>query len=145
MRNRNYQSEKFIEEYNKLNEHQRRAVDTIDGPVMVIAGPGTGKTQILSARIGKILLETDTQPRNILCLTYTEAGVIAMRKRIFDFIGPDAYRVNIYTFHAFCNEVIQDNLNLFEKKWLDPVSDLERLELFKQLIDSFPKNHLLKR
>ncbi len=48
---------KFREEYQKLNEEQKKAVDTIEGPVMVIAGPGTGKTQILAARIGKILLE----------------------------------------------------------------------------------------
>ena len=116
------QLQKFNTEYNRLNEQQKRAVDTIEGPVMVIAGPGTGKTQILSARIGKILLDTDTQPQNILCLTYTDAGVIAMRKRILDFIGADAYKVNIYTFHAFCNDVIQDNLGLFEKNALDPVA-----------------------
>ncbi len=145
MPSNNYQLDKFNKEYNQLNEHQKKAVDTIEGPVMVIAGPGTGKTQILSARIGKILLDTDTQPQNILCLTYTDAGVIAMRKRILEFIGADAYRVNIYTFHAFCNDVIQDNLGLFEKTALDPVSDLQRIDLFKQLIDSFPKNHLLKR
>ncbi len=141
----NYQLEKFNTKYQRLNEHQKRAVDTIEGPVMVIAGPGTGKTQILSARIGKILLDTDTQPQNILCLTYTDAGVIAMRKRILEFIGADAYKVNIYTFHAFCNDVIQDNLGLFEKTALDPVSDLQRIDLYKQLIDAFPKNHLLKR
>jgi ATP-dependent DNA helicase UvrD/PcrA len=140
-----YQLEKFNKEYNRLNPQQKKAVDTIEGPVMVIAGPGTGKTQILSARIGKILLDTDTQPQNILCLTYTDAGVIAMRKRILEFIGADAYRVNIYTFHAFCNDVIQDNLSLFEKNALDPVSDLQRIDLFKQLIDSFPRNHPLKR
>ncbi len=80
-----YQLEKFNKEYNRLNKSNRNAVDTIEGPVMVIAGPGTGKTQILSARIGKILLDTDTQPQNILCLTYTDAGVIAMRKRILGF------------------------------------------------------------
>src|SRR6187402_3480299 len=136
---------KFTEEYQKLNTEQRKAVDTIEGPVMVIAGPGTGKTQILSARIGKILLETDTSPENILCLTYTEAGVVAMRKRLLSFIGPEAYKVKIHTFHAFCNEVIQENLSLFEKNSLDPVSDLERIEFFKKLIDGFPKNHPLKR
>lgn len=136
---------KFREEYERLNEQQRIAVDTIEGPVMVIAGPGTGKTQILASRIGKILLETDALPENILCLTYTDAGVVAMRKRLLQFIGPDAYKVNIYTFHAFCNDVIQENLSLFEKTALDPVSDLEKIELFKQLIDSFPKGHLLKR
>jgi DNA helicase II / ATP-dependent DNA helicase PcrA len=137
--------QKFREEYERLNVQQRRAVDTIEGPVMVIAGPGTGKTQILASRIGKILLETDTLPENILCLTYTDAGVVAMRRRLLSFIGPDAYKVNIYTFHAFCNEVIQENLSLFEKTSLDPISDLEKIELFKKLIDAFPKNHLLKR
>ncbi len=136
---------KFEEEYQKLNEAQRRAVDTIDGPVMVIAGPGTGKTQILAARIGKILLDTDALPENILCLTYTDAGTIAMRKRLLQFIGADAYKVHIYTFHAFCNDVIQDNLPLFEKTSLDPISELESIQLFKTLIDSFPKNHPLKR
>ena len=136
---------KFTEEYSKLNERQRLAVDTIEGPVMVIAGPGTGKTQILASRIGKILLETDALPENILCLTYTDAGVVAMRKRLLQFIGPDAYKVNLYTFHAFCNDVIQENLSLFEKTALDPISDLERIELFKDLIDNLPKNHPLKR
>src|SRR6476646_12093920 len=111
----NYRSilqKKFNKEYNRLNPQQKKAVDTIEGPVMVIAGPGTGKTQILSARIGKILLDTDTQPQNILCLTYTDAGVVAMRKRLLGFIGPDAYKVNIYTFHTFCNDIIQENLSL---------------------------------
>src|SRR6476661_2100850 len=137
--------QRYKEEYRKLNDQQRKAVDTIDGPVMVIAGPGTGKTQILSARIGKILLETDARPENILCLTYTDAGVVAMRKRLLSFIGPDAYKVNIYTFHAFCNDIIQENLSLFEKTSMDPISDLEKIELFKHLIDTFPKDHLLKR
>lgn len=138
-------SRKFTEEYARLNKEQRKAVDAIEGPVMVIAGPGTGKTQILAARIGKILLDTDTSPSNILCLTYTDAGVIAMRKRLQEFIGPDAYKVSIYTFHAFCNDVIQENLSLFEKNTMDPISELERIELMRQLIDAFPKNHLLKR
>ena len=136
---------KFSEEYQKLNEKQQLAVDTIEGPVMVIAGPGTGKTQILASRIGKILLETDAQPENILCLTYTDAGAMAMRKRLLLFIGPDAYKVNLYTFHAFCNDVIQENLSLFEKTALDPISELEKIQLFKELIDSFPKSHALKR
>ena len=137
--------ETFNTEYLNLNANQRLAVDTIEGPVMVIAGPGTGKTQILASRIGKILLETDTLPENILCLTYTDAGVVAMRKRLLQFIGPDAYKVNIYTFHAFCNDVIQDNLSMFEKNSLDAISELERIELFKKLIDTLPKNHPLKR
>ncbi|RYF88913.1 MAG: ATP-dependent helicase, partial [Chitinophagaceae bacterium] len=136
---------KFAEAYNKLNPQQRIAVDTIEGPVMVIAGPGTGKTQILAARIGKILLDTDALPENILCLTYTDAGAIAMRRRLQQFIGADAYKVNIYTFHAFCNDVIQDNLSLFEKNSLDPISELESIQLFKKLVDQFEKDNPLKR
>src|SRR5579864_1804561 len=139
------QKETFSKYYNDLNPEQKLAVDTIDGPVLVIAGPGTGKTQILGARIGKILLETDASPSNILCLTYTDAGAIAMRRRLLSFIGPDAYKVSIHTFHSFCNEVIQENLPLFEKTSLDPLSDLERIQFFKTLIDEFPKNHPLKR
>lgn len=135
----------FLDIYKNLNEQQKKAVDKIEGPVMVIAGPGTGKTQILSARIGKILLHTDAKPENILCLTFTDAGVVAMRKRLISFIGPDAYKVNICTFHSFCNQVIQDNLSLFEKPNLDPISDLERIHLFRELINSFDKNHPLKR
>ena len=138
-------SKQFQETYQQLNQAQRKAVDAIEGPVMVIAGPGTGKTQILAARIGKILMDTDTAPSSILCLTYTEAGVVAMRKRLVDFVGPEAYKVHIHTFHAFCNEVIQENLSLFEKTALDPISELEKIELFRQLIDEFPKNHPLKR
>ena len=135
----------FRDEYQKLNEQQRLAVDTTEGPVMVIAGPGTGKTQILAARIGKILLETDAAPANILCLTYTDAGAIAMRRRLLSFIGPDAYKVHIHTFHSFCNDIIQENLSLFEKTVLDPISELERIQLFKTLIDGWPKHHPLKR
>lgn len=145
MAGKQLQAEKYQQVYQQLNPQQQLAVNTIEGPVMVIAGPGTGKTQILSARIGKILLETDARPDNILCLTYTDAGVVAMRKRLLNFIGADAYKVNIYTFHAFCNDVIQENLSMFEKTALDPISDLERIEILKQLIDGFPKNHPLKR
>ncbi|MGB3005302.1 MAG: ATP-dependent DNA helicase, partial [Chitinophagaceae bacterium] len=136
---------KFLEEYEKLNEKQKLAVDTIDGPVMVIAGPGTGKTQILASRIGKILLDTDALPQNILCLTYTDAGVVAMRKRLLSFIGSDAYKVHLHTFHSFCNTVIQENIRYFNKKELEALNDLERVQFLKQLIDSFTKDNPLKR
>jgi len=128
-----------------LNPNQLTAVNKMDGPVLIIAGPGTGKTQILAARIGKILTDTDALPGEILCLTYTDAGAVAMRKRLFEFIGPDAYRIHIYTFHAFCNEVIQENLEYFGKLNLEPLSDLESAVLFRELVDEFPNNHLLKR
>lgn len=140
-----YLEKNFEEIYKKLNVEQKKAVDKIDGAVMVVAGPGTGKTQILSARIGKILLDTDYQPSNILCLTYTDAGVTAMRKRLLSMIGPDAYSVNLHTFHSFCNMVIQQNMHLFHKKELQPMSELEKMQCMKTLIDELENDNKLKR
>ncbi|MFI5221636.1 MAG: UvrD-helicase domain-containing protein, partial [Bacteroidia bacterium] len=137
--------EKFELEFAKLNPAQQEAVAQIEGPVLVLAGPGTGKTQILSARIANILLETDVLPENILCLTYTDAGTVAMRKRLFRFIGADAYRVGIFTFHAFCNSVIQDNLHLFGIRNLDAVSEIEQIRFVHEIIDSFSSGNILKR
>src|SRR6188768_2432411 len=116
----------YKKEYNKLNPNQRLAVDTIEGPVMVIAGPGTGKTQILALRIARILMETDAAPENILCLTFTDAGTVAMRKRLVRFIGSEAYKVNIHTFHSFSNKVIQEQARQLRKADLEALSDLER-------------------
>ena len=137
----------FEEVMAALNDDQRVAVEHLEDPMLVIAGPGTGKTQIIAARIGNILTTPDTQsqPQNILCLTYTDAGTIAMRKRLLDFMGPMAYRVNIYTFHAFCNEVIQQNLDYFGKRTLEPISELETIDLLRELIDNLDKYHPLKR
>lgn len=92
--------------YAKLNNRQKEAVDAIEGPVMVVAGPGTGKTQILTLRIANIRRLTDTPPDAILALTFTESGVASMRKRLTEIIGNDAYRVCISTFHGFCNDII---------------------------------------
>lgn len=133
------------EEYNKLNEQQRKAVDTIEGPVMVNAGPGTGKTQILALRIANILQQTDIDAGNILCLTYTDNGAVEMRNRLLRIIGSAAYGIRIHTFHSFCNEVIQDNLTYFGKLNLSPIGDLEEIDLFYRLIDSIPADNKLKR
>lgn len=105
----------FEERYRALNAAQKQAVDAIDGPVMVIAGPGTGKTTILTLRIAHILLKTDTAPENILALTFTESGVYAMRKKLVSLIGNAGYRVRIYTFHGFCNDIIQQYPEYFPR------------------------------
>ncbi len=136
----------FDRSLEKLNENQRRAVDTIEGPVLVNAGPGTGKTQILATRIGKILRETDVFPHNILCLTFTDAATIAMRNRLVSIIGPTAHQIHIFTFHAFCNQVIQENMDIFGGyRQLEPVSDLETVEIYHKLIDDLPNDNILKR
>ena len=131
--------------YQRLNQAQRKAVDTLEGPVLVIAGPGTGKTEILAARIANILLSTDATPESILCLTYTDAGTVAMRNRLLQFIGPNAYRVDIFTFHAFCNLVIQENADYFGLRSLTTISELEQFRFVREIIDAFPHEHPLTR
>lgn len=136
----------FITRYNKLNTAQKTAVDTIYGPVMVIAGPGTGKTEVLSMRIAQLLRsDAQVQAQEILCLTYTDEATHAMRKRLVQIIGTLAHKVQIFTFHAFCNTVIQSNPEYFGKGNMQPLSDLERIETIHEIIDKLPGTHLLKR
>lgn len=131
--------------YDTLNIGQRKAVDTIDGPVMVLAGPGTGKTQTLAMRIANILQKTQMDPWNILCLTFTESGVAAMRKRLLLIIGTPAYYVRIHTFHSFCNEILQDHPEIFAKgdTWR-LIPDAEKIEVFQSIIDTFPEGSPIK-
>lgn len=111
---------------------------------MVLAGPGTGKTHLLAARIGNILLKTDAGAHNILCLTFTEAGVKAMRERLLRFIGPEAHRVGIYTFHGFCSNLIQQNLHYFGRPGMEPLGELEQIRIIRDLLDRQPQTHPLR-
>lgn len=126
----------FSQRYQQLNAAQKKAVDLIDGPVMVIAGPGTGKTELLSVRTANILKKTDTLPENILCLTFTESGATAMRERLIGIIGKDAYKVAIHTFHGFGTEVINQNREFFYRgAMFEPADDLNRYEILRSIFD----------
>ena len=131
----------FETTYSTLNPRQKQAVDTIYGPVLVIAGPGSGKTQILSARIANILLQTDVNPSNILCLTFTDNAAKNMRERLSRVIGADAYKVAIHTFHSFGNEI----LNRYRSRISDyaeatPIDDIEASRLFDEILTALPWN-----
>jgi DNA helicase II / ATP-dependent DNA helicase PcrA len=129
-------TETFENLYKKLNPQQKKAVDTIEGPVMVIAGPGTGKTHILSLRIANILQKTDTPPDAILALTFTESGVRAMRKRLATIIGGAAYRVKIHTFHSFANDIIKTYPDKFPRIiGSEHVQGLEQLALVEKILE----------
>ena len=133
----------FEKTYANLNPLQKKAVDTIDGPVMVVAGPGTGKTQVLTIRIANILRKTDTSPSSILALTFTESGAHTMRERLIQFIGTDAYKVRIETFHAFCDDVIRNYPEYFPIPLnSQPLSDIEKFQLFEHLLQTLPLTSL---
>ncbi|MEN9912903.1 MAG: hypothetical protein RLY66_311 [Candidatus Parcubacteria bacterium] len=121
--------------YAKLNTAQKQAVDTIEGPVMVIAGPGTGKTTILTLRIANILRKTDTPANGILAITYTDAGVKAMRAKLQGVIGARAHDVQIHTFHSFAAAMIAEYpdhfLQIHEMKVM---TDIEQETLIRDII-----------
>lgn len=125
--------------FTKLNDAQKSAVTTIDGPLMVIAGPGTGKTELLSMRAANILRSTDTLPENILCLTFTESGAQAMRQRLVDIIGSDAYKISVQTFHSFGTELINRYAEFFYNgASFQPASDVTLYEITRSIFDELP-------
>jgi DNA helicase II / ATP-dependent DNA helicase PcrA len=137
-------SSSFRTAYDRLNPAQKQAADTIEGPVMVIAGPGTGKTETVAVRVANILKKTQMRPSNILCLTFTKSGSTAMRERLRKLIGPDAYGVTIDTIHGFCNGIISSHPEVFEE-WsaLEQISDIERYRAINKIIDGLMPDMIL--
>lgn len=127
----------FNHQYNdalrKLNQKQRQAVMQTEGPFLVIAGPGTGKTEVLTLRIAHILKERSMDAHNILCLTYSNAGVNAMRKRLKGLIGDLADKISICTYHSFSNGLLSTHTpGTLEGKTL--VTDTQRYMIIENLI-----------
>jgi DNA helicase-2/ATP-dependent DNA helicase PcrA len=129
----------YFSEYNKLNPEQKAAVDYIDGPLLVIAGPGTGKTQLLSLRVANILKSTDSDASSILCLTFTNFAATNMRERLRRLVGSAASNVQVKTFHSFAGDIIQSFPDYF---WsgarLGLVPDAAQLEIIQSILTSLP-------
>lgn len=113
-----------------LNEAQRRAVLTDDGPVLIIAGPGTGKTKTLTARIAQ-LLEQGIQPTDIVALTFTNKAAREMRERLVVLLGPNIVLPQIATFHALGRHILEraDRLRPI-------VTETVRQDIFRSLAKS---------
>lgn len=124
--------------YTRLNPAQKQAVDTVDGPVFVMAGPGTGKTQILTLRIANILLQTDVEPENILALTFTNAAAYNMRERLAGIVGPEsAHRAYISTFHSFAEDMMKQYSDVFNTVYgTRLISPIEQIELLEKIVDT---------
>ncbi|MDO8482209.1 MAG: ATP-dependent DNA helicase [bacterium] len=128
-------SRKFEELYERLNPAQKQAVDAIDGPVMVIAGPGTGKTSILTLRIANILKRTDTPAECVLALTFTESGAYNMRRKLVEIVGSAGYKVNISTFHGFCNGIIKEYPERFPRIiGSTAMTDIDQIKTMEKVI-----------
>ncbi len=134
----------FERAFGELNDRQRQAVETIDGPVLVIAGPGTGKTQLLSMRVASILKKTDTKPNNILALTYTNKAAVNMKDRIIELAGQDGARVAASTFHSFAAEIM--NLypdNFWNAARLAIAPESVQLDIIESIVRQLPLDNPL--
>ena len=130
-----------------LNAKQQEAVKYLDGPLLVLAGPGTGKTQLLSKKVEYILQNTDTDPSMILCITYTEAGAENMKERLRSMIGQAADKVDIMTFHAFGQKIL-GLYNQFSTEptriFNEPIEEVLQLKILEVLQATLPNSYLLK-
>ncbi len=134
----------FDKTYATLNDEQKKAVDCIEGPLLVLAGPGTGKTELLSARVANILIKTDTDPANIICLTFTVNAANNMRERLRKMIGARANQVIIKTFHSLAADIITNNPEYFYAgAVLNPISDLAAQQILLSILDKLPHDNPL--
>ena len=93
-----------------LNARQREAVTHPSGPILVVAGPGTGKTQLLAARAAWVTGQPGgPRPGQLLCLTYTDAAASSMRQRLLRLLGPAGHDIAVHTFHSFGRLIIDEN------------------------------------
>ena len=127
----------YLKIYNQLNERQKSAVDDTEGPHLILAGPGTGKTQLLSVRAASIIESKKANPENILILTYTNAAAKAMKERLAAVIGLGGYDVEVGTFHSFANTLIQESeeaANYIGDKI--QLSEVERMRVMEYILDN---------
>ncbi len=119
----------------KPNEKQQEAIDILKGQVMLLAGPGTGKTFTVINRIEKMLSD-GVDPSSILCLTFSDAAASEMRQRLIKKMGVKASSVDIYTYHSFCNDIIKEYPSQFEMNGdVRLITDTEKITLMKECID----------
>ncbi len=132
----------YKQEFEKLNSEQKQVVEQINWSVMVVAGPWTGKTQIIWMRTANIIKSAWVNPENILITTFTEAWVIAIKKRLTRFIWTDAYKVKVATFHSFAQDIITSYPEKFtEFKASSTIDDVESLQVLTDIIDKNIKNN----
>jgi DNA helicase-2/ATP-dependent DNA helicase PcrA len=135
----------FEQAYKALNAQQKKAADIIDGPVMVVAGPGTGKTQLLATRAANILKKDSTLlPTNILCLTFSDSGQVAMQRRLIELMGETGAHIAVHTFHSFGTEIINTYPQYFyQGANFSPADELTTHEIISDILQDLPAKNPL--
>lgn len=122
----------MVDKLHELNAEQRRAVEAVDGPLVVVAGPGTGKTKTLTTRIAHLVASGKARPEQILALTFTKKAAEEMRSRVAALVSGSVPHIS--TFHALCHELLGgDTPFANEPQRLQIIKNLRRPAVFKQL------------
>jgi len=125
-----------------LNPVQRSAVEAVDGPVLVLAGAGTGKTRVLTTRLVHILVTRRAFPGQILAVTFTNKAAREMRERVFNLVGPVAEDLWIGTFHAIAARILRRHAEQVGLKSNFTILDTDdQLRLLKQIMEANDIDH----
>ena len=121
----------------RLNPEQRAAVETVDGPLLVLAGAGTGKTRVLTTRFAHILLTNRAFPNQVLAVTFTNKAAREMRERVGAILGAPAEGLWLGTFHALCARMLRRHADLVGLQSNFTILDTDdQLRLLKQVMEA---------
>ena len=121
--------------FKELNQNQKKAVETLDGPLLVLSGAGTGKTRVLTARIANLLFSSKAKPWNILAVTFTNKAAKEMRERLENLIGPSVNNIWLGTFHSIAARILRENAELVSlKNNFTIINTDDQKRLLKELI-----------
>src|SRR5919197_378191 len=124
-----------------LNEAQREAVLTTEGPVLVVAGAGSGKTRVLTRRIAHLLHAVGAKPSDILAITFTNKAAAEMRERVAHLVGPPARAAWVMTFHAACGRILRREAQRLGYRSNFTIYDsADQLRLTKQCIEELDRD-----
>ena len=118
-----------------LNDKQKEAVLAQDGPLLILAGAGSGKTSVLTTKVAYLIKEKGVNPKNIVAITFTNKAAKEMKERIIKLVGSDGYDIQISTFHSFGLRIIKENYERlgYEKNFTIIDSD-DSLTIIKKLM-----------
>src|ERR1700722_19991290 len=125
----------FLEQLNSLNPAQKQAVEIIEGPLLVLAGAGTGKTRVLTTRLAAILLNRKAWPSQVLAVTFTNKAAHEMRERVASLIGGPVEGLWLGTFHSICARILRRHAELLNLERSFTILDTDdQLRLIKQIL-----------